>query len=178
MLKKLVVCLLFLCAAGVWAAGGAGDVNLTSEEANALARMPLAGLKSVALTVSVDDNLKKLGLDEGLVRGACTLRLKIAGVKVVDSPSTEETGLLLVDVKSAKIEDLPLYAVCVNVDMYDKVTLPRAPVFKLPVIVWHESKVGYSGSDEVSKLTLLVNPLVDAFAKDFAIANTKPQNVD
>ena len=175
MFRRLLLCLLLIgLTAGVsFAKDGSDTRRLTSEESNALARMPLAGLKSVALSVSVDDKLKNLGLAEELVRGACSLHLRMAGVEVTDTANAENTALLVVELKSVKVDDMPIFAVSVNVDLYDKVTLPRAPMFKLPVIVWHESAVSYSGAEKVSKLTLLVNPLVDLFAKDFMIANPK-----
>ena len=151
---------------------GLGGNNATvAEDAPMPARMSMKGMTAIVLVVTnTKEDLGKIGLSEGMVRTAIELRLRRAGIPVVDEYQLG-AGFLNASVKS--VTDGDVVACSANISLMQLVV---ADINKIECLGDTYSKSGLTlkTRDGIAKSVIgLFEGGADVFANDYLAVNPK-----
>jgi predicted Zn-ribbon and HTH transcriptional regulator len=138
----------------------------------------LAGLEAVSVTVEeFPAGTEKFGLSREALQTDVELRLRQYGVSVCAKESLKPGfALLYVDVTPVIIEDAPLGAISVSVELKEAVRLLRSPTICV-ASTWSRGSVLLYGTSKLKEVRQDVKDLVDEFINDYLAANLKEESV-
>ena len=133
----------------------------------------LRGIAGVRVSVTVaGEEAKKDGLSEGALRAVLEEKVRGAGLRL--SEDIKAPALSLV-VNTQKYTAQGVYAVAVDLDLYQLVSLERATRPPFHASTWRVTQVLLRASDELGSVKAVVERAADAFVKDFLAANARQQ---
>ncbi|MGB2809403.1 MAG: hypothetical protein WBC22_16800 [Sedimentisphaerales bacterium] len=138
-----------------------------------------------AMYVSVDElpkNAKEAGLTKRQIQTDIELKLRREGIKVVTSQEEwlklSGSPYLFVTIQSLKLEELPVFAYSITVELKQGVFLMRNRNISNLATTWNEHRVGCAGEKVfVSSTRRYVSDFVDIFLNDYLAANPKEPDV-
>ena len=135
---------------------------------------PIAGLKGLAVTVSVDDEAKANGVDDAELKVDAENRLRNAGITVFSDmrdPNNASVATLDISISTTKL-DSGLYANSIDISLNEVVTLRRPIPVRAPADIWSDGSYGTVGSEKMSEgFKGIVERAVDKFAKVYRAQN-------
>jgi hypothetical protein len=136
-----------------------------------LDRATLHGRGAVNVIVDVlDEDLKKQGITESLVREEIEKRLDHAGITVNHS-ATEFVGIRILQVRGQRGP----YALCLSIGVYQPVTLVRDKELKTATETWAVETILMADAKVVNRQALTsVDELTDRLVTAYRAVNPKP----
>jgi hypothetical protein len=163
MKKGLLVVIFFLIASLVFSF----DDNET--------RKSLKGLNSISVMIFVDGFED---LTDTTIRTDVELKLRMAGIKVIDEDDTKliSDAILYVEVIGYKLPDHPMYSFGIQVQVRQYGTFKRFlgnEELILGVETWSVNTVGYAGEDKMDYIRDGVKEFIDQFLNAYLSVNPK-----
>jgi hypothetical protein len=140
-------------------------------------RDPLCGLKGVHVVVEkVHPGLEQAGLTQAWLQTLVQLRLRKAGIRVLDWQETvatvEAVGGPILAVNMSTTEMQPgIYSYVLELELSEAAQLMRDPSVTVWATTWHELRYGTCPAGEVPSLKERLPELVDKFINDYLAAN-------
>ena len=146
----------------------------------------LKGIGFVVLLCSVDKELTDAGVDKNAIQTSAELKMRSAGIIVVDdnhkmskaeiaSSAKLKCIAVMLTVHGLKIENTPLCAFDAFMDASEGAKLLHNPNVYVPVTFWSSGgSVGYFGTSRSDLVKTYTDNLTDAFCNDYLKANPKP----
>lgn len=149
-------------------------VSTSAQDGN-LQRASLVGISRVYVVVTTTPTAEQDGLTSELIKTEVELRLRTAGIKVIDKGEwTADDGILSITISALPIEKLPLYACSFTVDLKQTVTPPRFRNSKMMGATWQTGGIAAFGrpqfKEAVKRNTV---EFVESFIKDYTAANPR-----
>lgn len=133
-------------------------------------RATLRGLKTLQVAVDVGAELQQAGITRATLAGQVRQRLEKAGI-TIDPDAVDFVG---VKVTAAQSKNTP-YALCLELGIYQGVTLRRDPTMFTTAETWSGESVLLSPKKLLQDaLTTTINDLVDQFVAAFKSVNPGP----
>ena len=136
-------------------------------------REALRGIAGVRVGVTVaGEEAKKDGLSEAALRAVIEERVGGAGLRLSEDEKAPALNLV---VNAQKYAAQGVYAVAVDLDLYQLVSLERATRPPFHASTWRVTQVLLRPADELGNVKAVVERAADAFVKDFRAANSTQQ---
>lgn len=132
-------------------------------------RDTLAGLKGVSVLIeSVKPEIERLGISAKQLQTDVELRLRRAGIPVIDSVDT----FLYVNLSVHKLDDYS-FAYTITVSLNQPVILSRNKAISTIAPTWSDGFVGTAGLNKLHTMREAVADLVDTFINDYLAASSQ-----
>ena len=135
----------------------------------------LAGVKEVKVDVSdIDTNAQQDGLATYTIKTATELRLRQAGIPIVDSltGATQKPGVILdVEISTLNLTSEGRYVYTLNLETFETTTLSRDVPVRSLTTTWNTGTFGIIGKEKLKNIRDTINDLVDKFANDYLAQN-------
>ena len=142
-------------------------------------KTPLEGIKEVAVVLeSLNEDAKKDGLDGDAIKTDAEVKLREAGISVVDKTSEDPSkpgALLYIIISTNLVSDDMLYRYSVELNVSEYATLTRAVPVKTIVTTWNCGSYGTVGKLKISTLRETVSDDVARFINDYLRQNPKSE---
>lgn len=152
------------------------DTSLTQLEVVDPEQGALRGIHQVAILV---ENIREDGLAAGFdpdrYASDVELKLRLAGIKVIDPEQARAAGMpvLYVSVQPMKYSR-GAFAVATRLELIDDAMLSRNPMAPVLAVTWHKGFVGVLGVERVDSQREVVRELADEFVTAYLAANPEP----
>ena len=141
----------------------------------------LGGLIGVTVTVNpFEPSLDGTSLTQDLVQTDAELRLRKAGISVVDSKQFGKqfgnVAILFIGVNLMKLDPIDKTIYAINMSVVQPAKLLRISTNtppKLYAMTWKDDVLGHVNNDKLSVIRQSIGDEVDKFANDFLAANPK-----
>lgn len=146
-------------------------VVFTAAPAHAQSKESLRGIAGVRVSVTVADaEARKDGLPEGALRALLEERARSAGLRLTDDSMAPRLSLV---VNTQKYTEEGVYALAVDLDLYQLVSLARTDAPPFHASTWRVTQVFVRAADDLGSVRAVVERAADVFVKDFLTANGK-----
>jgi hypothetical protein len=146
-----------------WAALAASPTRAQDKE-------PLRGLAQASVNVTVTaDDAGRAGLSEGVLKELLGARLRAVGIRVVEAD--ERAPKLNLFINAQRYAPEGLYAIAVNLDLYQRVRLERGSAPPFHASTWRVTQVFLRGADDLGSVRAVAERAADEFVKDFLSVN-------
>ena len=136
-------------------------------------RIPLAGLTEISVLVEpISPGFEKT-FDREEFQTAVELRLRRAGIKVVEPDPKASKPCLIVNLNMMRAEETPITACSIRLDFYQQALLARDPSIKNYFGTWESHGIITVGESKLREIENAMLRYVDIFANDFLAANQK-----
>jgi hypothetical protein len=135
-------------------------------------RATLTGLKAVSVLVeNIDKDAERAGFSGGQIKTDVELRLRKAGVRVVET-TNYAFPYLYINLNTLQLSNFPTWIYSLRVGLVQTVTLPREKPFFCVAETWNRGSLGFAPAGTlVSSARSQLGDLVDQFINDFLAAN-------
>lgn len=148
-------------------------LTLAATSAVAQGKETLRGIAGVRVNVSVvGEGVQEGGLGEAALRAVLEERVRAAGLLLSDSDRAPRLNLLI-NVQKYAAEGV--YAVAVDLDLYQLVSLERVTAPPFHASTWRVTQVLLRSSDELGSVREVVERAADSFVKDYQAVNPGKQ---
>ena len=146
-------------------------ITLAVADASAQDKETLRGIAGVRVSVAVaGEGAKQDGLSEAALRAVLEERVRGAGLRLsVD----EKAPALSLVVNAQKYAAEGVYAVAVDLDLYQLVSLERASHPPFHASTWRVTQVFLRPANELGSVKAVAERAADAFVKDFLAVNPR-----
>ena len=136
-------------------------------------KQSLKGIASLFVLIEdISDEVQRDGLSQTQLQTDIELRLRKAGIRVVNKDQGIGGPFLYLNITAVK-QEVGLYAVGIQLTFNQEVVLVRDKTVRLVATTWRLGGVNIVGSQKVSQTRNIVGDVVDAFINDYLGANTK-----
>jgi len=136
-------------------------------------RYPLVGLKEIAVAIEAIPAVLEKSIDRKQLQASVELRLRRAGIKVVELDGKAGVPYLYVNLNAIRHQNLPVIACAIEVRCNEKAMLVRDPSIATFFSTWHNGTIATVGEANARQLEDSVLGIVDVFANDLLAANQK-----
>jgi hypothetical protein len=156
----------------------AADKASIEELARLSGQVPFTGLIGVyVLITDMDPEAEKDGLAKSTIRTDVELRLRQAGIRVLNSSewlATPGSPDLFLRLSTLKPKEGPLYAFGIQLGLVQRVRLARDPNITVMAVTWEATgRYGTIATERLSELRAEVRDMVDEFINNYMAANPK-----
>lgn len=135
----------------------------------------LKGIK--ALRVVVEDlkpDIEKDGVLKRIIHTDVELKLRMAGIKVIDIPNLKEgNSFLYVNANILKSNNDTFYTYNISVNLKQDVFLARNNKLCFGAITWNSGSIGIIGKGELPEIRQDIKDHIDVFINDYLEMNPK-----
>lgn len=144
-------------------------VVFAAAHARAQGKETLRGIAGVRVSVTVaGEEARQDGLPEGALRAVLEERARVAGLRLTEDHMAPRLSLV---VNAQKYAEEGIYAVAVDLDLYQLVSLARADAPPFHASTWRVTQVFVRAADDLGSVKAVVERAADTFVKDFLSAN-------
>ena len=165
-IMRALICAILLAEAATSA--------VASDEAE---KKSLQGIHGVLLTIDIDQGLEKYGLTPKQTRIDVEMRLRKAGIKVLDLVEwSREPGFPRLDLRlvAEKIDpNVGIWVYVIDLDLHQEILLKRNLQLQREVITWRTGSMGKVGNAKLDMIPGVIARYVDEFIDDYLAANPK-----
>jgi len=136
---------------------------------------PLTGIKEVKVEVSdIAADAQQDGLTADIIKVATELRLRQAGIPIVDKLTGEiqKPGVILsVEIDTLNLTSEERYIYSLQLEALENITLSRDIPMRTLATTWETENYGIIGKSKLVNIRNTINDMVDKFANDYFAQN-------
>ncbi len=130
-----------------------------------------------ALRVAIEDlkpEIEKDGLLKRTIQTDVEVKLRMAGIKVIDNPDLKEgNSFIYVNANILKSSNNEFYAYNISVNLKQDVFLARNNKLCFSAITWNSGSIGVIGKGELPEIRQDIKDHIDVFINDYLEMNSK-----